>query len=157
MNDNADDTLPLQMKGDSWFGSVKSAVNLAQRGMHGIFNVKQAHALYPKDFIADVLKNAPGGVHIVLKGRHEGHTIIAIGYRYSSKSTLFFVMTDGAGSTTPGKPYEMKFIDEHGNVGEFKFVQLFYFYIMNLKNCFIYYLYRNQIRRTTRRYSKVLP
>ena len=32
MNDNADDNLPLQMKGDAWFGSVKSAVNLAQRG-----------------------------------------------------------------------------------------------------------------------------
>ena len=28
-------------------------------------------------------------------------------------------MTDGAGSTTPGQPYEMKYTDEHGNVGKF--------------------------------------
>ena len=28
-------------------------------------------------------------------------------------------MTDGAGSTTPGTPYKMKFIDKCNNVGKF--------------------------------------
>jgi len=116
MNNNADDNLPLQMKGDAWFGSVKSAVNLAQRGMHGVFNVKQCHALYPKQYIDEALKDAPGGVSIVMKGCLNEHDLFAVGYRYSSKKTLFFVMTDGAGSTSPGEPYQMKFVDEHGNV-----------------------------------------
>ena len=119
MNNNAEDDLPLHMKGDSWFRSVKAVAQLAQQGMQGIFNVKQCHALYPKEYIDNTLKDCPGGVSIVLKGRHEnGHTLIAVGYRYSSKKTLFFIMTDGAGSTVAGEPYQMKFTDEHGNVGK---------------------------------------
>ena len=86
MNDSGEDDLPLIMKGDVWFGSVKSAANLAERGMQGVFCVKQCHALYPKQFKTDALKEAPGGVSIVMKGRHSnGHTLIAIRCRYSSK------------------------------------------------------------------------
>ena len=81
MNGEADNSLLLIMKGDSWFGSVKAAANLAARGMHGIFNVKQCHALFPKTFIAEALKDALGGVSIVLKGKHHnGHTLFALGY-----------------------------------------------------------------------------
>ena len=39
MNNNTDDDLPLVMKGNAWFGSVKSAANLAEKGIQGIFNV----------------------------------------------------------------------------------------------------------------------
>ena len=119
MNDLVDDGKALVMKGDAWFGSVKAAASLAERGMEGVFQVKTAHSLYPKEYIEKLLKNAPGGVHVVLKGRHpNGHTLVAVGYRYSSKKTLFFICTEGAGSTTPGEPYEMKFTDKHGNVGK---------------------------------------
>ena len=119
MNDTADDDIPLVMKGDALFSLVKSAANLATKGIQSIFCVKQCHALFPKQFITDALKNAPGGVSIEMKGNHcNGHTLIAMGYRYSSKKTLFFVMTDGAGSTTPGQPYKMKFTDDYGNVGK---------------------------------------
>ena len=119
MNDDVDDDCQLVMKGDAWFGSVKAAANLAQRGVECVLQVKTGHSLYPKKFIEDALKDAPGGVHMVLRGRHpNGHTLYAIGYCYSSKKTLFFVMTEGAGSTTPGNPYEMKFTDEHGNIGK---------------------------------------
>ena len=124
MNGNAEDDLPVVMKGDSWFGSVKAAAEIASRGMHCIFQVKTSHALFPKKFIEDALANTPGGVHVVLRGRHpNGKTLYALGYRYSSKKTLSFIMTDGAGSTVPGTPYEMKFTDEFGNVG--KFIVLF--------------------------------
>ena len=86
MHDTVDDNLDLVIKGDAWFGSVKTAANLAQRGIEGILQVKQSHALYPKVFVNDVLKDAPGGVHVVLRGRHpNGHNLIAIGYWYSSK------------------------------------------------------------------------
>ena len=119
-NDLVDDDNTLVMKGDSWFGSVKAAANLAQRGIECILQIKTGHSFYPKAFVEDALKDAPGGVHIVLKGRHpNGHTLYAIGYCYLSKKTLFFIMTAGAGSTTPGEPYEMKFTDEHGNVGTY--------------------------------------
>ena len=44
--------------------------------------VKTGHALYPKDFITEALKDAPGGVHIVLHGRHpNGKNLIAVGWR----------------------------------------------------------------------------
>jgi hypothetical protein len=60
----------------------------------------------------------PGGVHIVLEGAHpNGQQLIALGYRYSTKKTLFFVFNAGAGSTRPGEPYEMKFPTEFSNVG----------------------------------------
>ena len=35
-------------------------------------------------------------------------------------------MTDKAGSTTPGKSYEMKFVDKYGNIGKCR-VNLFHF------------------------------
>jgi len=107
------------VKGDSWFGSVKTCLNLYSRGMEGIFQVKTGHRMYPKAFIEDSLKGMPGGVHIVLEGVNgpTGERLIAIGYRYSSKTTCCFVMTTGAGTTRPGLPYEMKYPTEQGNVG----------------------------------------
>ena len=41
---------------------------------------------------------------------------MAIGYRYVCKSTLFFIASQDAGSTKSGKPYEIKFTDEFGNI-----------------------------------------
>ena len=127
------------VKGDAWFGSVRAASSLAERGVEGILQVKQNSGLYPKDFVETALKDSPGGVHIVLRGRHpNGHNLIAIGYRYSSKKTLFFIMTEGAGSTIPGEPYQMKFTDKHGNVGKF-LLNIFYYLIIgtNLLSFFI--------------------
>ena len=120
IQDTIDDGLDMVLKGDAWFGSVRAVANLAEKGVEGILQVKQNTALFPKEYIETALKGCPGGVHIVLRGRHpNGHNLIAIGYRYSSKKTLLFIMTEGAGSTIPGQPYEMKFTDKHGNVGKF--------------------------------------
>jgi len=107
------------VKGDSWFGSAKTANELQRRGCEGVFQVKTGHRGYPKAFIKDAMKGMPGGVWIVLEGtnRHTEEKLIAVGYRYSTKKTLSFVMTPGAGSTRKGAPYEMKFPTDHGNVG----------------------------------------
>ena len=79
--------------------------------------VKNNSALYPKEYISTQLKDAPGGTHIVLKGTGpKGTPLMAIGYRYSSKSILYFVATQDAGSTRKGKPYEMKYVDSYENV-----------------------------------------
>ena len=42
--------------------------------------------------------------------------LVAVGYRYSRKTVLFFLLTKGAGSTILGDPYEMKFTDSYGNI-----------------------------------------
>ena len=58
------------------------------------------------------------GAHC-LKGKHpNGEKLVCVGYHYFSKKTLFFIMTEGAGCMTPGKPYEMKFVDKYGNIGK---------------------------------------
>ena len=72
--------------------------------------------LYPKAFITEALKDAPGGVWIVLKAMYYGIPLMAIGYHYSTCKTLFFVATKDAGSTRVGSPYEMKKTDDWGNV-----------------------------------------
>ena len=64
------------------------------------------------------MKGAPGGVHIVLEGVHpNGQKLVAVGYRYSSRKTLMFIMSDKAGNTKSGDPYEMKFVDDCNNLG----------------------------------------
>ncbi len=40
-----------------------------------------------------------------------GVRLVAIGYRYSVKTTLFFVMTENSGSTKSWEPYMMKYMD----------------------------------------------
>ena len=96
------------------------------------------HSLYPKKFVEESLKGAPGGVHIVLEGVHpNGQKIVTIGYRYSSRKTLMFVMSDQAGSTRPGEPYEMKYVDDCDNLG--KFIPIYYLIIYIYISCIIFY------------------
>jgi len=103
--------------GDAWFGSVQVASDIARRGHEAVFQIKQNHSLYPKAFIEEALKEAPGGVHIVLEGTTRCEVpLVAVGYRYSRKTVLFFLLTKGAGSTILGDPYEMKFTDSYGNI-----------------------------------------
>jgi hypothetical protein len=79
--------------------------------------IKQYHSLFPKDFIETALKDAPGGVHIVLEGTTKDEIpLVAIGYRYSRKTILFFILTKNGGSTKPGNPYHMKYTDSFGNI-----------------------------------------
>ena len=106
-----------KFEGDAWFGSVKAVALAAEKGHLAMLQVKNNKALYPKDFINSTLSGMPGGVHIVLEATHSNGTpLIALGYRYSKKTTLFFIFHRDAGSTLPGTPYEMKYTDDYGNV-----------------------------------------
>ena len=89
-----DDDVCVGVKGDAWFGSIKSCANLKSKGYESVLQIKQNHALYPKNFVNEILKDAPGGVSIVLKGSLNGITLIATGYRYSRKTILYFVMSE---------------------------------------------------------------
>jgi hypothetical protein len=104
------------VEGDAWFGSVTCAAELALHHYDCVLQIKTNSSLFPKAYIETPLENAPGGGKIVLTGSHKGIPLIAIGYRYSTQTTLLFVATKIAGSTSPGKPYEMKYNDAFGNV-----------------------------------------
>jgi hypothetical protein len=105
------------IRGDAWFGSVRAANEVAKRGHEGVFQIKSYHASYPKDYIEAALKDAPGGVHIALEGvTRDEIKLVAVGYRYSRKATLFFLATENAGTTKNGDPYQMKYTDSFGNV-----------------------------------------
>ena len=97
--------------GDSWFGSVKSAVEIAQNRHHCVLAVKTAHSRFPKKFMDNTMKNYPGGTWITMRGKcgRTGVELVAIGYKYNSKKVLCFVTTVGAGSTKKGCPYKMKY------------------------------------------------
>jgi len=95
---------------------VKAAVALEKKGYEAVLQVKTGHGLFPKKFIEETLKEAPGGVWTVLESIHDGIPLIAIGYRYSMRTTLFFVATKNARSTIKGESYKMKFTDDWGNI-----------------------------------------
>jgi hypothetical protein len=102
--------------GDAWFGSVKAATALAQNGYKAVLQVKTGHRLFPKKFIEDSLKDAPGGVWIVLQSTYQGVPLVAIGDCYSTRTTLHLVATKNDGSTSKGNPYHMKYTNDWGNV-----------------------------------------
>jgi hypothetical protein len=105
------------IRGDAWFGSVRTANEVALRGHDGVFQIKQYHASFPKDFIQEALKDAPGGVYILLEGTTQDEVqLVALGYRYSRKTVLHFVLTKTAGNSKPGIPYQMKYTDSFGNI-----------------------------------------
>jgi len=105
------------IRGDAWFGSVRTANEVALRGHDGIFQIKQYHASFPKDYIEEALKEAPGGVHIFPEGMTQDEVkLIALGYRYSQKTVLHFVLTEMAGNSKPGIPYQMKYTNSFGNI-----------------------------------------
>jgi hypothetical protein len=78
--------------------------------------VKTVHSFFPKTFIEEVLKKDPGGASIVLKSVLVDVPLISIGYKYNKKCVLYFVMSENAGYTTLGEPYQMKFPDQLGNI-----------------------------------------
>ena len=71
------------IRGDAWFDSVRAANEVGLRGHEGVFQIKTYHASYPKEFVEEALKDAPGGVFIVLEGMTQDEIpLVAIGYRY---------------------------------------------------------------------------
>jgi hypothetical protein len=73
--------------------------------------------LYPKEFIEEALKGTHGGVFVALEGTTKDEVpLVALGYRYSRKTILFFALTKNSGSTTLGEPYHMKYTNSFRNV-----------------------------------------
>ena len=110
---NNKDALPNLVVRDSWFASIKTTVEMQKRGQEWVGPVKTAHSGYPKQFMNTHFEKAPGGVQLVMEGKHpDGYDLVATGYKYSSKRVLTFVLSPGAGPTTQGIPYEMRYVNE---------------------------------------------
>ena len=110
------------VKGDAWFGSVKAVCNVCRSELGGekeaVFQLKNNSRGYPKKAITEFLQDEPGGASIVLKATDPDTEVglVVVGYKYNSKAILFFIASEGAGTTRNGAPYRMKFPDRHGNI-----------------------------------------
>ena len=100
---------------DAGFGSVKMAVALGRRRLHVIACVKTAHARFPKAWLLDTMKDMTSGTAVFLEITIDNVVLVAIGYRYNRRKTLFFIATRGAGATTSGVPFTTWFHDTYGN------------------------------------------
>jgi hypothetical protein len=93
-----EDGLKECIKGDAWFGSVRACAALGGKGHKAFLQIKGNKGIYPKIFIEEQMAATPSGTSILMKGTHpNGFPLITIGYRYSTRTTLFFVMTEDAG------------------------------------------------------------
>jgi hypothetical protein len=93
-----EDGLKECIKGDAWFGSIRACAALGGKGHKAFLQIKGNTCFYSKTFIEEQMAATPGGPSIVMKDTHpNGVPLIVIGYRYSTRTTLFFVMTEDAG------------------------------------------------------------
>jgi hypothetical protein len=98
-----DTRMGVGVRVNAWFGSGKAALALAEQGYKAVLQIKTGLSLYPKNYIETVLEGAPGGVWIVLEAVYQGTPLAAIGYRYSTWTTLFFIATKNAFSPRSAK------------------------------------------------------
>ena len=104
--------------GDSWFGSVATALAMKKalpEKCSSVTQIKTASSRYPKAFLEKEMKNWPGGSHLVLEAVIENERLFAVGYKYSKRKNLCFLFNEGASDTEPGTPYVAKWMDENGN------------------------------------------
>ena len=93
--------------GDSWFGSVKTAVALKKIGLYSILLVKTAHANYPKELL---------NTHKLARGEWVGYTakiddVDVMAVTFQDLKRKQFIST--CETVVPGKPRVTK---HHGNV-----------------------------------------
>ncbi len=91
-------------------------VELALLGYCALIHIKGAHALFPKEALDDALRGQPGGSHLEMETTIKGIRFMAIGYKFNSKTALFFLAPVGAGATVDGEPYVTRWPDTDGNM-----------------------------------------
>ena len=103
--------------GDSWFASLKTARALSEElDAEFVGPVKNSHRGFPKKYLEDTMKDWPPGSHLLLETTLQDKKYFALGYKYNMKKVLSFILTEGAGHTCPGEPYEAKWLDENNRM-----------------------------------------
>lgn len=95
---------------------MQAAVAMSKRGLNFIGVIKQAHSLFPKDYLQDILQPLPAASRLVLTANVDGQDLVAVGYKYNRRKVLFFVSTAGVADITDGEPYVQRWADEHMNL-----------------------------------------
>ena len=137
INDDATDDCLL---GDSWFGSVTTAIalrNLLPEKKSSITQIKTAHSRFPKKYLEETTKGWPGGSYLVLESTIEGVKLFAVGYKYNQRKCLCFLFNEGASSTEEGTPYIARWVDENGNARQR--------HVVRPECCSTYFKYSNVI------------
>ena len=71
--------------GDSWFGSVASALAFDENSTLVVLQVKTASSRFPKKFIESRMKNWPAGSHLVLETKVSDTKLYAVDYIYCKR------------------------------------------------------------------------
>ena len=95
---------------------LQTAVMMSKRGLNFIGVIKTAHALFPKDYIQQLLGPLPTSSRISLQANVDGEELYAVGYKYNRKKVLFFVCTAGVADLKDGEPYIQRWADDNGNL-----------------------------------------
>lgn len=104
--------------GDSWFGSVATAIEVRRRlNVHSTWIIKQNHKLFPKQALSAVLKarhgDRPAGHWVVMRAEIAEVKLFAVAYAWSKKGVSYFLST--CGKTSPAaKMYTTNYEDEFG-------------------------------------------
>jgi len=106
--------------GDSWFGSVLTAVEVKTRfNVHSTWIIKQNSQLYPKKPLHAILKachgDNPAGHWVVMRSTIGGVPLFALAYAWSKAGVSYFLSTCGS-TAVASEMYETNFEDEFGNI-----------------------------------------
>ena len=81
--------------------------------------VKTNTKLFCKETTGKIIKDWPGGSYLVLSRKPmvpRGRLLITIGYKYTTRKVLSFIVTDNVRSTQASLPYLYKYPDQFNNL-----------------------------------------
>jgi len=107
--------------GDSWFGSVSTAVEVMTKfGVNSTWIIKQNQHWFPMKPLFAVLKarfkDRPAGHWVTFHTTISGVPLIAMAYAWSQRGISYILSTCGS-TATAEKTYMSYFEDDYGNVG----------------------------------------
>jgi hypothetical protein len=83
-----------------------------------VAQIKTNHAGSPKKELETIMKDWAAGVGLTLQCKTQSDiNLVIVAWKYNTKALQIFVATEDSGSTMPGgKPYKVRYNDEHGNM-----------------------------------------
>ena len=104
---------------DSWFSSIKTAVEAMAAGVDYCGPAKTSHKGFCIATLENFIKGWTGGSYLIMKNNPTfpgERPRWAIGYKYNYRRVLGFISTGGVGSTEPGDTYLSRFPDIYSYV-----------------------------------------